>query len=537
MLKRILAAFLIVLFVANAAQATVSSTTSSVQYTGNASTTAFSFAYPFFQASDLAVTLFDTSANAAVSPTPVLGGGGTYDYTVTPVSAYSYPNNNVVEYASATITFNNAPPANYRITLQRNVPATQGLNEIDNAKVPSSSRNAAFDRLTMLNQQAIAQLGLALQFPAADGTALTSTLPPAATRAGQLICFDASGNVALCGTAFPASISGNALNIPRVNAAGNAYEFRTPTQMRGDLGVTATGSDTTYAYRANNLSDLASASTARTNLALGTIATVNSPVPVANGGTASTSAGAAAANNIGALAEASNLSDLASAATARTNLGVTATGGDTTYAYRANNLSDLASASSARTNLGLGTAATASTGTSGGTIPLLNGANTWSAAQVFASGTVGSPTGGNEGAGTINATGLFVNGVAVATGVAQTIGSWTPTDASGASLTLTVVAAGYTQIGNMVHAYATVTYPSNANGSQAIIGGLPVTVPNQSYAVVPVPMYTNSGAFELGKTVKNSATFAIYNGVTSSSVANSALSTLTTTFEVVYPAS
>jgi hypothetical protein len=38
---------------------------------------------------------------------------------------------------------------------------------------------------------------------------------------------------------------------------------------------------------------------------------------------------------------------------ARTNLGITGTGADTTYAYRANNLSDLASATTARTNLGL----------------------------------------------------------------------------------------------------------------------------------------------------------------------------------------
>ncbi|WP_299813490.1 tail fiber domain-containing protein [Tardiphaga sp.] len=47
----------------------------------------------------------------------------------------------------------------------------------------------------------------------------------------------------------------------------------------------------------------------------------------------------------------------------------------------ADNLAALTSASTARGNLGLGSSATVATGTSGATVPLLNGVNTWSAAQ------------------------------------------------------------------------------------------------------------------------------------------------------------
>ena len=72
-------------------------------------------------------------------------------------------------------------------------------------------------------------------------------------------------------------------------------------------------------------------------------------------------------------------------------------------------------------------------------------------------------------------------------------GTWTPTDASVAGLTLTTQYSRYTKIGNMVYVCAEITYPSTADANRVQIGGLPFTS-SATMAYGGFVRYTNSGA-------------------------------------------
>ena len=63
-------------------------------------------------------------------------------------------------------------------------------------------------------------------------------------------------------------------------------------------------------------------------------------------------------------------------------------------------------------------------------------------------------------------------------------GTWTPIDASGAGLTLSVSVANYTKIGRLVFVNLYLTYPSNSDGTGAGIGGLPFTSQPSGYSYI-----------------------------------------------------
>src|SRR6185436_3984605 len=114
-------------------------------------------------------------------------------------------------------------------------------------------------------------------------------------------------------------------------------------------------------------------------------------------------------------------------------------------------------------------------------------------------------------------------------------GTWTPTDGSGASLSLTVSTAQYVKVGQIVNAAADITYPSTANGSQATISGLPFTnqTTNASGAMIN---YSNYSADFRGL-VTSGGTQVLFYKLTGASLLNSDLSTLIVRFTAIYRAS
>ena len=281
-------------------------------------------------------------------------------------------------------------------------------SQLTNVSATDSTKLAIANNLSDLASASTARTNLGL------GTSATLDV---GTTANDVVQLDASARL-------PAVDGSQLTNLPGASAASETVagviEIATDLEAQGatatdkalvpsnlsSIDLSSLNDDLSYLVPSNNLSDLASASTARTNLGLGTSSTLDvgttanlvvqldasARLPAVDGSQLTN----ISATDSTKLAIANNLSDLASASTARTNLGlgtsatldvgttanlvvqldasarlpavdgsqltnISAT--DSTKLAIANNLSDLASASTARTNLGLGTSATLDVGT------------------------------------------------------------------------------------------------------------------------------------------------------------------------------
>ena len=110
----------------------------------------------------------------------------------------------------------------------------------------------------------------------------------------------------------------------------------------------------------------------------------------------------------------------------------------------------------------------------------------------------------------------------IATPVIQTSGGWTPTDASGASLTLIFDNNRYVSTGSTVQAQANILYPTTVNTNSAMISGFPVGTTGGTSVVIP--MDTNGSIDIYGGL--SGTTLNIFNATTGLAVTNAQLSGL-----------
>ena len=114
-------------------------------------------------------------------------------------------------------------------------------------------------------------------------------------------------------------------------------------------------------------------------------------------------------------------------------------------------------------------------------------------------------------------------------------GTWTPTDASGASLSFSVPKAIYTKIGNMVYAQGYVIYPATGSVATASIGGLPFTCGTNSYAACA--LVTSAAVVANLLVVSNSTTINPTTINTGLAITNATFSSTFLLFEAVYSTS
>jgi hypothetical protein len=102
-------------------------------------------------------------------------------------------------------------------------------------------------------------------------------------------------------------------------------------------------------------------------------------------------------------------------------------------------------------------------------------------------------------------------------------GTWTPTDASGAGLSITFNNARYTKIGRLVYvSVSTIEYPTTASAVSAVIGGLPFA--NLSGDVASNALVASNAFANRSLVITNATTVYFYADATTGASTNVQLS-------------
>jgi hypothetical protein len=209
---------------------TISSTTVRNSYSGDNSTTTFSYTFKIFADSDIQVIIRSTDGTETTKTI-------TTHYTVTGAGASGG--------GSVIFTSGNIPTSTQTVVLRRNIPQTQAIDYIANDPFPAESHEEGLDRATMAIQQLQEELTRSLKLSKTNTMTSTEFSVGASDRANKILAFDTNGELSVTqelGTnrgSWSAGVTFNARDIVKDSSNNNVYLCNTTHTSTGSTPISS----------------------------------------------------------------------------------------------------------------------------------------------------------------------------------------------------------------------------------------------------------------------------------------------------------
>ena len=209
---------------------TISSTTVRNSYSGDGSTTTFSYTFKIFQDSDIQVII--RSANGTETTKTI-----TTHYTVTGAGNSGG--------GSVIFTSGNIPTSTETVVLRRNIPQTQAIDYIANDPFPAESHEEGLDRATMAIQQLQEEVTRSLKLSKTNTMTSTEFTVGASARANKILAFDTNGELSVTqelGTnrgSWSSGVTFNARDIVKDSSNNNVYLCNTTHTSTGTTPISS----------------------------------------------------------------------------------------------------------------------------------------------------------------------------------------------------------------------------------------------------------------------------------------------------------
>ena len=292
---------------------TISTTIIKNSYSGNGSTSAFTYAFKITDDDDIQVIIRSSTGTETVK------SKGTH-YTVSGVGNNS---------GTVTFTSGNIPASGETVVLRRSTPQTQAMDLIDNDPMSADTIETAHDKTTSITQELQEQVDRSIKLSRTNTMTSTEFTVGATDRANKILAFDSSGEIQVTqelGTFrgdWSASTSYEVRDLVKDTSTNNIFICVTAHTSSGSQPLTTNTDSAKWSLIVDAASATSSASAAASSA---TAAASSATAAASSASAASTSETNAAASATTASTQATNAASSATtASTQATNAASSAT--------------------------------------------------------------------------------------------------------------------------------------------------------------------------------------------------------------------